>query len=105
MQSPPPPPTMKRRLILALSLLGAMLSTACASPARTVLAPIPVDPALRRPCPPAAQPADPVTASAALQFGHDAAVEARCWRAVAAGALATIDRHNASAESNGRGPE
>lgn len=105
MQSPPPLPGMKRRLILCLSLLGALLSTSCASPARTALAPIPVDPALRAACPPALQPADPVTASAALRFGYDAAVEARCWRAVAAGALATIDRHNASAESNGRGPE
>jgi len=33
----------------------------------------------------------------ALQFGHRAMIEARCWKAVAVGALAAIDRHNEAA--------
>lgn len=88
---------MKRPLILSLLLLGALTSTGCASRVRTVLAPIPVSADLRRPCPEAVQPADPVTASSAMQFGDDAANEARCWRGIALGALGVIDTHNEAA--------
>lgn len=97
---PPRPPQMKRRLILGLSLLGALLSTSCASNVRTVLAPIPVAAEWRQPCEAAVQPADPVTPSASLQFGEDAIVEARCWKTIATGAIGAMDEHNARAETN-----
>lgn len=66
---------------------------------RTVLAPIPVPSEVRRPCTEAQQPADPVTPSAALQFGQDAIEEARCERARAIGAIGAMDAHNARAEN------
>ena len=47
MQSQRRPLSMKKKLILPLSLLFAMLSTGCASLGRTELAPIPVDPEWR----------------------------------------------------------
>lgn len=94
MQSPRLRLNMKSRSTLILSLLFATLSTGCASLGRTELAPIPVDPEWRRGCPEARQPADPVTPSASLQFGRAAAEEARCWKTIATGAIATIDAHN-----------
>ena len=97
MQSPRRPLNMKTRLTLILSLLGATLSTGCASLGQTEIAAIPVDPEWRRGCPAAVQPADPVTPSASLQFGRAAATEARCWKAIATGAIAVMDEHNARA--------
>ncbi len=99
MQSQPRRPNMKSLLILPLSLLFATLSTGCVSLARTELAPIPVDPEWRQGCPETLQPADPVTPSASLQFGRAAATEARCWKAIATGAIGVIDEHNERAEN------
>lgn len=96
MQSQPRRPNMKSLLILPLSLLFAMLSTGCASLGRTELAPIPVDPEWRQGCPETVQPAT-VTPSASLQFGLGAASEARCWKAIANGAIGAMDAHNARA--------
>lgn len=90
-------PTTKSRLTLALSLLGAAALTGCASLGRTEIASIPVDPEWRRGCEEAVQPADPVTPSAALTFGNDAAAEAKCWKTIAVGELAAMDRHNEEA--------
>lgn len=100
MQSPRLRLNMKKKLILPLSLLFATLSTGCASLAQTELAAIPVDPEWRQGCPAAVQPADPVTPSASLQFGLGAASEARCWKAIATGAIGAMDAHNERA-----GPE
>lgn len=104
MQSPRLHLSMKKKLILPLSLLFATLSTGCVSLARTELAAIPVDPEWREGCPAAVQPADPVTPSASLQFGRAAATEARCWKAIATGAIGAMDAHNATAGENA-GPE
>ena len=102
MQSPRQRLSMKKKLILPLSLLFATLSTGCASLGRTELAPIPVDPEWRQGCPETLQPADPVTPSASLQFGRRAATEARCWKAIATGAIAVMDEHNARARPEAR---
>ena len=93
---------MSRPLILSLSLLGGAALTGCASPGRTILAPIPVAPEWKEDCPEAVQPADPVTASAALSFGSDAAAEAQCWKVIAEGAIAAMERHNEAAAENRR---
>lgn len=98
MPSPLLLPNTKNRLILALSLLGAMALTGCASLVRTEIASIPVAPEWRVPCEEAVQPADPVTASRALTFGNDAAEEAKCWKVIAVAAVAAMDRHNEEAE-------
>ena len=100
MKSQPQRPSMRSRLTLALSLLGALLSTGCASLGQTEIAAIPVDPEWRKGCEEAVQPPDPVTPSASLQFGRVAATEARCWRAIATGAIGAMDAHNAEAESS-----
>jgi len=94
MQLPPPLQNMKNRLTLALSLLGATLSTGCVSLGSTEIAPIPVAPEWRTGCAEAVQPADPVTPSASLQFGREAVTEARCWRAIAKAAISAMDEHN-----------
>ena len=87
-------PRMNSRLMLGLLLLGGLALPGCASQLRTVLAPIPVASEWRDGCDPAIQPADPVTPSAALLFGQDAIVEARCWEAIAKGAIGSMDAHN-----------
>lgn len=65
---------------------------------RTVLAPIPVAPELRQHCEEAVQPEGAVTGTDALQFGFDAATEAKCWKAIAVAAVGAMDAHNEAAE-------
>lgn len=97
MQFEPRPPKTKRLLILGLSLLSGLALMSCASPGRTVIARIPVGPELLEDCEAAIQPADPVTPSAALTFGLEAAGEAKCWKAIALGYREAVSVHNRAA--------
>ena len=98
MKLPQQPRSTKRLLMRALSLLGPIALTACASTQiQTVISPIPVDGALRADCDPPALPAPPVTPSALALFSQAQGVHGACERARAEGLLATIDAHNASA--------
>ena len=99
MPLPQLPQFMKRRSMLALSMLGAALLTSCASTqVRRVLSPIPVDSELRGECEPPAQPADPVLPSQMTQFSRAQAEHGACEQARARGLLRTIDRHNEAAQ-------
>ena len=90
---------MKHPWMLSLVLLGAAVSSGCASTqVRNVLVPIPVDPALRPQCVAPTLPADPVTPSALSQFSLAQGAHAACEQSRADALLGAIDAHNAVAQ-------
>lgn len=103
MKSQPQRRPMRRLSTVLLLALGAPALTACASSqGRLELSPIPVAPANRAECSAPAQPADPVTPSAALQFSHAEAVYAACVKNQRDVFLGSIDAHNRAVSPRNR---